>query len=189
MIRTGGAMGRRTRSELECFVLGLVWQLGPCSPYDVRRHVQGSPSTQWSASSGAVYPLMRRLERAGLLVARGRREGERKRREYRITARGLTALRAWVGPPLAAEAVSVAHDPLRSRARFLDALPPGRRRAWVESARGALDEVERRVHEWAAEHGGAEGLGAAVKLMTRSGELDVDSRRRWLDEVERAHGG
>ena len=183
-------MARRSRSELECFVLGLVWQLGPSSPYDVRRHVQASPSTQWSASAGAIYPLMRRLQRAGLLSARVERSDKRRRREYRITPTGVAALRAWIGPPLAPEAITVAHDPLRSRARFLGALTAAQQRAWLDAAGGALDEVERRVRAWSEPYAGAKNgkLLRSIRLMTRSGELDVRSRRRWLDEVRRSVG-
>lgn len=181
----------RRRSELECFVLGLTWQLGPCSPYDIRRHMLLSPSSQWSGSAGAIYPLMRRLERAGLLASRAERAGKRRRREYRVTTRGMAALRAWIGPPLGSEAVTVAHDPLRSRARFLEALPPGRRRAWLDAARAALDEVEALVRAWEERHGapGRAGTVSSARLMTRSGEIDVESRRRWLGEVAAQHGG
>jgi len=181
-------MPARRRSELEGFVLGLAWQLGPASPYEVRRHMLESPSTQWSGSAGAIYPLMRRLERAGLLASHAERSGKRRRRVYAITPKGLQALRAWVGPPLAKEAVTVAHDPIRSRARFLAALTPARRREWLNAARAALDEVERMVREWSARHGDArEGeVSRAAGLMTRSGEIDVESRRRWVEEVGKA---
>ncbi len=170
-----------SRSELEGFVLGLVWQLGPCSPYDLRHHMQASPSTQWSASAGAIYPLLRRLETLGLLRSKARRTGKRARREYEFTPRGVAALQRCVGPPLAPEAVTVAHDPLRSRARFLGALSQAQRSAWVAAARAALDEVQRRVREWDATFGARPG-GAA---MTASGELDVRSRRECLEHVQR----
>ena len=173
-------MAIKRRSELECFVLGLVWQLGPVSPYDIRRHMQGSPSTQWSASAGAIYPLMRRLQRAGLLLSEAKRDGKRRRREYRITSKGLGVLRAWIGPPIGSEAVTVAHDPLRSRARFLEALPDADRRAWFVAARAVLDEVERRVNAWAEAE---PAPSRSARVMNKSGELDVKSRRAWLDEA------
>lgn len=173
-------MGRE-HSELECFTLGLVWQLGPSSPYEIRKHMQDSPSTQWSASAGAIYPLMQRLEKRGLLSAVAARTGNRRRREYRITPKGLAALRAWIGPPLSREAVTVAYDPLRSRARFLGALPLTKQEAWIWAAREALDEVERRVKEWQERYAAA--AGPLSRAMTKSGELDVESRRRWLDAV------
>lgn len=169
-------------SELECFVLGLVWQTGPASAYDIRRRMSESPSSQWSASAGAIYPLVQRLHRRRLLSARAHRTGRRARRLYAITPAGLHALRAWIGPPLSPEAVSVAYDPLRSRARFLAALPPAQRLAWVNAARAALDQVAGKVRAWDAAHAG-EPFAA---LITRNGELDVECRTRWLDEFARA---
>ena len=171
-------------TELQSFILGLIWQLGPVSPYEVRRHMQDSPSTQWSASAGAIYPLMRRLERGGLVKGTSERRGNRRRREYRITRKGLAALRCWIGPPVAAEAITVAHDPLRSRARFLAALTPRQRLAWIGAARLALDEVERKVLAWQTRYGPKTGAAAAV--LTRSGALDVASRRQWVSELARA---
>lgn len=183
-------MPRRSGSELECFVLGLVWQRGPASPYEIRRHMKDSPSTQWSGSAGSIYPLMERLENAGLLKGKDLKAGQRARREYQITPKGLGVLRSWVGPPLAPAAISVAHDPLRSRARFLAVLPPEQRAAWIAAARAALDEVERRVRAWEARYGDSTGSpGGGAKIMTRSGELDVSSRREWLGDVERIIAG
>ncbi len=176
-------MPAKRRSELECFVLGLIWQLGAASPYDIRRQMQQSPSTQWSASAGAIYPLVRRLQRAGLLVSEAKREGRRRRREYRVTSKGLGVLRGWIGPPLGEDVVTVAHDPLRSRARFLEALTDAERRLWFSAARAALDEVERRVNAWAESATGAPPR--AARVMNKSGELDVRSRREWLDESAR----
>jgi DNA-binding PadR family transcriptional regulator len=171
------------RSELESFVLGLVWQLGPCSPYDLRTHMARSPSSQWSASAGAIYPLVRRLEKAGYLASASARTGKRRRREYRITPSGLKVLRRWIGPPLA-EAVTVAHDPLRTRARFLALLEPKQQLAWIDAARKVLDEVEARVQAWQRELAAPTDPFAAC--MTRSGELDVAGRREWLQAVRKA---
>jgi DNA-binding PadR family transcriptional regulator len=173
------------RSELESFVLGLVWQLGPCSPYDLRTHMARSPSTQWSASAGAIYPLVKRLEKSGLLVSTRARNGKRQRREYRITPAGIRALRKWIGPPLA-EAVTVAHDPLRNRARFLALLEPNQRLAWIDAARKVLDEVEARVQGWQRELAAPADPFAAC--MTKSGEIDVAGRRQWLQAVRKAAG-
>lgn len=179
------AEASENRSELEGFVLGLVWRTGPCSPYDVRRRMQESPSTQWSASAGAIYPLLRRLERSGLVKSQAKRTGKRQRREYKITPRGAAALRAWVGPPLSEQAVTVAHDPLRSRARFLDLLPKDERLAWIEAARRALDEVERRVRAWDEQFAD----DPAAPVLTASGELDVRSRREWVEVLEKSVRG
>jgi DNA-binding PadR family transcriptional regulator len=172
----------RKHSELECFTLGLVWQLGPCSPYDVRRHMQQSPSTQWSGSAGAIYPLMQRLQRRGLLVAKSERNGKRRRKEYTVTSKGIAALKEWIGPPLSPEAVTVSYDPLRSRARFLGVMTPAQRREWVEAAAAALQEVSRRVESWRQTY--ATGDDPFTAAVNRHGELDVQWRQAWLDEVQ-----
>ncbi|HVT58215.1 MAG TPA: PadR family transcriptional regulator [Thermoanaerobaculia bacterium] len=170
---------RADRTELECFVLGLIWQRGWCSPYDVRAHMARSPSTQWSASAGAIYPLVRRLEREGLLASRVASTGRRLRREYQVTAGGVRTLRRWLGPPLPAEAVTVSYDPLRSRARFLGVLASAERAAWIDAALQALDAVAAQVRAWHEEFGA--GGDVYLELLTRSGEIDVEGRRRWLE--------
>lgn len=170
----------RSLSELEAFTLGLVWQKGPCSPYEIRTTMRSSPSTQWSASAGAIYPLMRRLEKMGLVDSRSARTGKRSRREYAITADGSAALREWIGPPFPAEAVTVTHDPLRTRARFLAAASPAQRRAWLKEARAALDIVAQRVEEWDAEHGAKDPF---LSVVSRNGVLETAARKRWLGEI------
>lgn len=172
-------------SELECFVMGLVWQLGSASAYDVRRAMADSPSSQWSASTGAIYPLMRRLQRCGLLSGKQEKKGQRARRIYIVTAAGKRVLRHWIGPPFAPEAVSVSHDPLRSRARFLAVLPPAEREAWVQAAINAVDQVAQRVQAWDKKYGSRDEFQF---LVSRNGELETQARRQWLREfADRLH--
>lgn len=174
-------------TDLEAFALGLIWRHGPCTAYTVRKLMADSPSTQWSASAGAIYPLVRRLEKRGLLKSLAARGDARNARRYAATPRGVAALREWIGPPLPAAAITVAYDPLRSRARFLAALAPAERRAWIDAAIEALNVVAERVRRW-DELYSVEGDPHAAS-MTRSGELDVRSRREWLELLARADHG
>lgn len=174
-------------SDLEGFVLGLFWQFGPASPYDIRRIMLDSPSTQWSASTGAIYPLVRKLERTGHIKSRSERTGKRVRRSYAVTPKGTTALREWVGPPLAREAVSVSYDPLRTRARFLGVLKSPQRRDWIDAAIASLEEVQSLVSRWDDIYGGAQAATteqrATLRMLTRHAELDLAARRKWLTEL------
>lgn len=163
-------------------MLGLVWQLGPVSAYDVRTQMRRSPSTQWSGSAGAIYPLIRRLARLKLLAARREQVGQRARVRYRITGAGLRVLRAWVGPPISKEAVTVSYDPLRSRARFLRVLTEDQKRSWLKAANEALEEVERRVTEWEKVNAGSGK--EYVDELTRHAMLEVAARREWLKGME-----
>lgn len=176
--------GDRAHSELECFVLGVVSQLGPCSAYEVRVHMARSPSTQWSGSAGAIYPLVGRLEREGLLLVKETWRGRRASRRYRLSASGRRVLRRWIGPPLSPAAVTVSYDPLRSRARFLALLSATERAAWIAAARRALDEAEAKVRDWEGSLPLRDELFAAS--LTSSGELDVRARREWLGVLEKA---
>lgn len=176
-------------SDLEGFVLGLVWQFGPVSPYEVRQIMLDSPSTQWSASTGAIYPLMRKLERTGLVKGRSERKGKRASRSYTATTAGVARLRAWLGPPLSREAVSVVYDPLRTRARFLGVLRPDQRGEWITAALSALDEVQQAVERWNAiypQRAPGSERHLTLAFLTRHAELDLRGRRQWLADVRDA---
>ena len=75
-------------SELEHVVLGVVRLKQPCSPCWIRMDFAESPSSHWSGSAGAIYPLVRRLERRGLLKSTVRRGDRRETRLYRLTLKG-----------------------------------------------------------------------------------------------------
>lgn len=175
----------RELSELECFVLGLVWQIGPCTPYVVRKCMLDSPSTQWSGSAGSIYPLMRRLHDYAYLSVKREATGQRKHKTYAITSAGLKALKRWIGPPMGDGVVTVTYDPLRSRARFLGALSRSQQLAWLEAALEVLEEVERRVKEWEASYAIDDEI---LQLIDRAGELDVQSRRKWVREAIERYG-
>lgn len=131
----------RAMTELEGTVLGVVWARQPCTPYQVRREFTESPSPHWSGSAGAIYPLMARLEEAGLVVSVAHATGARQSRLYRVTPAGRRRLRRWVGPPVPAELVGVPPDPLRMRVALLTVLPPAQRLAFLEKIEAALRKL------------------------------------------------
>jgi DNA-binding PadR family transcriptional regulator len=180
-------MSTRRPSDLECFCLGLIWSRGPLSVYTLRKHFQESPSTQWSGSAGAIYPLVERLERLGLVVGESVSQGRRQSKRYRVTDEGVEVLRAWVMPPLPPEAVTVAYDPLRARARFLGLLDPQQQRQWLDHAQESLREVGKRVEQW-DEQNESEGYDVYARLMTAHGRRDVAMRAEWLREARRMLG-
>ncbi len=177
------ATTRQSLSELEAFVLGLIWQFGPISPYDIRRHMQRSPSTQWSASTGAIYPLVAKLETLRLIAAGAANKDPRGKRIYKVTPAGKAALKSWIGPPLSADAITVTYDPLRTRVRFLSVLTCAKQKAWFAAARAGLDEVERRVLEWEELYSRPTQAQSFAGMLTRNGQLELAARRKWIEEV------
>ena len=79
-------------------VLGLIEQMQPASPYDLKRAVSLGVGQFWSLAHTQLYAECSRLAEAGLLSER-REEGGRRRRIYRLTKSGEEALDRWRSEP------------------------------------------------------------------------------------------
>lgn len=79
-------------------VLGLVAREGPCTPYELKRHVAATIGHFWAFPHALLYKEPPRLVELGLLTEE-REEVGRRRRLFSITDRGREALRAWLGRP------------------------------------------------------------------------------------------
>ena len=160
-------------------MLGLLWKRGPCTAYAVRRGLARSPSSHWSGSAGAVYPLLERLEARGLVRSRRADTGDREGWSCALTPAGKRAFLAWLGPPFGPEVLALQADPLRTRAHFLGALTARRRAAFFAQARLQLERVLAELRAWRkGDEFDRASLRAAIRV-TRA-------RRAWLDEAERA---
>ena len=76
-------------------ILGLV-RKEPRSGYEIKAIVDNSTRFFWAASYGQIYPELKRLAEAGLVVGSDSSTGGRKRTVYEITADGEEELRAWL---------------------------------------------------------------------------------------------
>ena len=166
----------RALSELEGCVLGILWKRGARSAYAVRREMLDSPSTHWSGSAGAIYPLLERLRKREWVRSRTASQGDRESTVYGITRAGRERLLAWIEPPFEPDVVSIAMDPLRTRVHFLGALPPARRRAFLRQARA---ELVRHLEELASEPVTDE----FDRQSLRGGLRVTRARIAWLDEL------
>ncbi len=171
-------------TELESTVLGVVWLRGPCTAYAVRQEFLASSSSYWTASTGAIYPLLRRLEEGGLIRAAEEEWGTKGKRAFSITPKGVTALQEWIGPPLEQWTGQPTFDPVRTRLSFLGALTPARRRKFVAEARENVEAAMVRLEERIASlDRDAEPFEYLVLLGTRE---ELRGRKRWLAEVAKA---
>lgn len=133
-------------SELEYFILSLVGD-GRSSGYAIRKSMGFMKGGRWSAESGSVYRVLRRLERDGMLMVSGQAGSpNRARTEYAISDLGNAALHDWLveEPPTSDFAYLV--DPIRTRAYFLSRLPLAERLAtvklWLEASKRFLADCE-----------------------------------------------
>ncbi|MGN6664249.1 MAG: PadR family transcriptional regulator [Solirubrobacterales bacterium] len=79
-------------------ILGMISK-EPRSGYEIKALVDDSTRFFWAASYGQIYPELKRLSEAGLVVGSERPTGGRKRTVYEITADGEAELRAWLRQP------------------------------------------------------------------------------------------
>ncbi len=75
-------------------VLGLIEQIEPATPYDLKRLTAQSISNFWTLPHTQLYSECARLADLGLLDEE-RESGGRRRRIYRLTEAGHAALGAW----------------------------------------------------------------------------------------------
>jgi DNA-binding PadR family transcriptional regulator len=136
-------------SELEYLILAMVAE-GITSGYAMRKEMNRMRGGRWSAESGSVYRVLRRLERDGLL-----REAckvgvpNRERTEYATTPQGEALLHSWlIFPPERTEFAYLV-DPIRTRSYFLRRLKPNEQvrtiKGWLAENKQFLGELERDI--------------------------------------------
>ena len=145
-------------------ILGLLaWQAR--TGYEIKQVTDRSTRFLWGASYGQIYPELRRLEEAGLVVSREEPRGRVPRRVYSLTDAGQRAVDAWLAG--SDESYEVRDEGLL-KLFFGDLVPPeqlldlvGRRRAWYQESAtlfrglgeelGELDETSERVLRYGVE--------------------------------------
>jgi DNA-binding PadR family transcriptional regulator len=165
---------------LEACVLALVARDGPITAYQVRMEFEGSLASSWRASTGSVYPLIKRLATQGLVRMKAEPGDGRGTKQIVATAEGKRRVEAWLtdAPRWVGD---VAEDPIRTRVHFLALLTAAKRAAALRdmqaATREAMAEVDARMKttdqrdvDWLILHG--------VRAM-------LAARGAWLKEVGR----
>jgi DNA-binding PadR family transcriptional regulator len=130
-------------TELDYCVLGVVWRDGPLTTYGVRSRFRDSVTVTWSASTGSIYPAIRRLLAGGMIRASGHRDG-RRTQDLSVTVRGTRVLQEWLRSVPHGLAGPVA-DPIRSRVQFLGALDRHEAALFLRAAESDCRTALRRV--------------------------------------------
>jgi len=115
---------RNIESDLSLAILGLL-SLQPLSGYGLRKVFLTTAMGSFSASPGAIYPALRRLEAAGLV--KGTVENARTlrpRMAFALTPAGLAGLKSTLSRPVTRDDVRRAMDSLLLRFCFMDGLLP-----------------------------------------------------------------
>lgn len=162
---------------LELAVLGLLLE-SPMHGYQLRKELAERLGLR-VFSHGSVYPALRRLVRAGLIVEETDRTGARRtRRTYRITADGKERFaelvgdagpHAWEDEGFGIHVAFFSRTPAETRMRILE----GRRRC-VEQRREGLRSVLARA---------GEQIDHYTLELHRLGLETTDREVRWLNEL------
>ncbi len=108
---------KQALSTLTLAVMGLTGQ-GPMSGYDLRKVFSTTPMGHFSSSPGAIYPALKRLEKDGLVAARGK-EALRGKVVYGLTGKGKRALKGHLSQTVTREDVIWRLDELILRFAFM----------------------------------------------------------------------
>lgn len=172
-------MKQPSTTSLGYALLGLV-HLQPQSGYDLRKIFETTPMGHYSSSPGAIYPALKRLEKAGLIegeVADG--DTLRPKRIYTSTAQGVEALREWVVQPLARDDLLRRDDELMLRFALMGSVVDDTAtRHFLEQMLGLLDTYIpelKRVLAAMPEAGPPHG-----RLALSSGIESYRARRKWV---------
>ena len=117
---------------MEYCVLAVIWRRQPCTGYTIRKVFLRSFSSAYSGSAGAIYPLLGRLVKHGLLSAEASQTGKRRSVMHSLTEEGHRVLTEWLQErPKPEDTVGL--DPVRVKLRFLGAIPREHRGAAIDT--------------------------------------------------------
>jgi PadR family transcriptional regulator, regulatory protein AphA len=89
------------RNRTDFVILGMLSIQSNKTGYDLRKAVEGSVGYFWGESYGQIYPALKRLAAAGLIVpSQSPAAAKQRRQEYSLTQAGHACLREWLAAPV-----------------------------------------------------------------------------------------
>lgn len=173
------SMNGRKLSELESCALGIIGRTQPCTGYSVRKAFQQSLTINWSASTGAIYPLLKKLTAEGLIEESGMAPDKRGGRLLSVTPKGEAVLRAWV-TDVHGRIGSPSADLVRTRSYLLPLLHNAEQRRLVGEWRSATKKTLEAIRELKV----ITKDSPPDRIAFRGSELQLEARLQWLDELE-----
>ena len=159
-------------------ILGLV-RTEPRSGYEIKAVVDNTTRFFWAASYGQIYPELKRLSEAGLVVGTEAPTGGRRRTVYEITADGERELIAWLRqPPVTFEL----REEGLLKLFFAGALPREEVPAILRAMREHRLEANRRLRE--LEPGAAAKADPFALIVLRSGLEFTEWFAGWCERTE-----
>ncbi len=159
-------------------LLGLLHEQ-PMSGYDLRKVFASTAMGSFSDSPGAIYPALGRLEKRGLVKGTVEESTSlRKRRVFKVTAKGATALKAWLKRPVTQDDVMRRVGELMLRFAFMDeVLGAERTTEFLREYAERLSEYLPSLKEFHKAQ--ASTLPMSARLAFESGIEEYEVRLKW----------
>jgi len=149
------------------------------SGYDLRKVFAQTAMGSFSDSPGAIYPALGRLEKRGLV--RGTVEEStslRKRRVFKLTAKGVAALKAWLRRPVTRDDVMRRIGELMLRFAFMDEALGAERT--TEFLREYAEQLSEYIPSLKGFHKAqADKMPLSARLAFESGIEEYEVRLKW----------
>jgi DNA-binding PadR family transcriptional regulator len=172
---------RKELTELERCVVGVVWRDGPVTAYEIASLFSKSLSPYWSGSAGAIYPVVQRLQRRGLIVGRQRAWNGTKKTVLSITEKGTASLQEWLTPPISSASAGPSFDSIRTRLYFLGVLPKKQQLAIVDDA---VRVTRQQIDDFETQRKADEEAGNISEVLGGLGVIfEYRARLRWLAAI------
>lgn len=161
-------------------ILGMV-RKEPRSGYEIKAMVDKTTRFFWAASYGQIYPELKKLSEAGLVVGVDSPTGGRRRTVYEITADGEEELKAWLRQP---PATFEMREEGLLKLFFAGALPREEAVEILRAMRGHREAVLAQFRTMHAEKSGAEMEDPFPMIVLRSGIEFTEWFVDWCERME-----
>lgn len=161
-------------------ILGMV-RREPRSGYEIKAMVDRTTRFFWAASYGQIYPELKKLSEAGLVVGIDSPTGGRRRTVYEITADGEEELKAWLRQP--PETFEMREEGLL-KLFFAGALPREEAVEILRAMRAHREAVLAQFRAMHAEKSGAEMEDPFPMIVLRSGIEFTEWFVDWCERME-----
>jgi PadR family transcriptional regulator AphA len=175
----------RDLTGLSYVVLDLIGRNG-AGPHDLVQMARRGQRLYWAGAESKIYAQPKRLEELGYLTSEKMPGKTRERTHYRLTDKGVRAVREWLALPsrfpriqseaaIRVQASDLAEDP----AVVLESLKPLRQE--IAELAAVLDEAERREVHFPHRR-------SQLRLLHSLGRRILRAHLDWIEEVEQELG-
>lgn len=155
----------KTPSALSLAILGII-SLEPVSGYDIRKIFRATPMGHFSASPGAIYPALKRLEQNGLINGHIEKKNTlRPKRTYSLTEKGCKTLEKILAQPVTREDIVWRLEEMMLRFAFIgDVLGRNQSLRFLDELASQIDEYMPILRQNLAVQRGLKNINAGYAL-------------------------